>query len=254
MYICIAGKNKCAIDAVNVLIKKKISKNKILALPISTDTGKDSWQPSFKKYIKNKKIKIINLEYIYNIQNIILFSFEYDKIINIKKFKSKKLFNFHFSLLPKYRGCHTNYLQILRGEKYSGVTLHKIDSGIDTGDIVDQHRFKIKINDTALNNYERLMKCSIQLFKKNLNRILVNKYITKKQKLSEGSYFNRKSVIYNNKLSINLKKASLNTHNKIRSLIFPGYQYPFVNGSKIVKSVYKNKKIYLTESSEYKSK
>jgi len=90
MFICIAGKNKCAIDAVNVLIKKKIVKSKILALPINADTGKDSWLPSFKKYIKNEKIKIINLEYLYNIKNIILFSFEYDKIINIKNIKYDK--------------------------------------------------------------------------------------------------------------------------------------------------------------------
>ena len=200
MFICIAGKNKWAIDAVNVLIKKKISKNKILALPISTDTGKDSWQPSFKKYIKNKKIKIINLEYIYNIQNIILFSFEYDKIINIKNIKSDKLFNFHFSLLPKYRGCHTNYLQILRGEKYSGVTLHKIDSGIDTGDIVDQHRFKIKINDTALNNYERLMKCSVDLFKKN------SEYTRFKRDLSKIDKKHNISSLFSNRLGVKWKK------------------------------------------------
>ena len=143
MFICIAGKNKCAIDGIKILLKNKLKKNRILALPINSDNGRDSWQPSFKKYVKNKKIKIINLNYLYKLRNLIFLSFEYDKIIDIKKFKSKELFNFHFSLLPKYRGCHTNFMQIFNGEKYSGVTLHKIDRGIDTGPILDQLKFKI---------------------------------------------------------------------------------------------------------------
>ena len=48
----------------------------------------------------------------------------------------------------KFRGCHTNYLQIKFGEKRSGVTLHKIDKGVDTGKIIDQLEFIIDINDT----------------------------------------------------------------------------------------------------------
>ena len=67
-------------------------------------------------------------------------------ILNIDKFFSKELFNFHFSLLPKYRGCHTNFFQIYNGEKISGVTLHKIDNGIDTGPIIDQLKFSINKN------------------------------------------------------------------------------------------------------------
>ena len=50
MFICIAGKNRCSIDALRILIKKKFSKKKIFALPNSSDDGQDNWQPSFKKY------------------------------------------------------------------------------------------------------------------------------------------------------------------------------------------------------------
>ena len=76
------------------------------------------------------------------------------------------MFNFHFSLLPKFRGCHTNFYQIYFGEKKSGVTLHKIDNGIDTGAIISKIQYKIKINDNALSNYKNLMKYSFLLFKK----------------------------------------------------------------------------------------
>ena len=51
-----------------------------------------------------------------------------------------------------------------------------------------------------------------------------------------------------------MKKPTLNLHNKIRSLIFPPYQVPIVNGIKVKKSLYKNKKIYLIESFNNKFK
>ena len=143
MYICIAGKNKCAIEILNYLKSKKKYRNKILALPNKSDDGVSKWQKSFKSHAKKNKIKIVKLNNLYNIQNLFFFSIEFEKIIDPKKFVSKELFNIHFSLLPKYRGCHTNFYQIYNGEKFSGITLHKIDQGIDTGDIVDQLKFKI---------------------------------------------------------------------------------------------------------------
>ena len=254
MYICIGGKNECAVNALKYLLLRKFKKNNILVLPSNTDNGTDSWQPSLKKFAKKNNIKIINLKNLYSLKRLIFFSLEYDKIININNFKSHNLFNFHFSLLPKYRGCHSNFLQIYKGEKFSGVTLHKIDNGIDTGDIIDQIKFRIKINDTALDNYKKLMKFSTILFRKNLNNIINNKYNLRKQILSNGLYFNRKSVNYKNKLNIIMNKSSLKKHNRIRSLIFPVYQLPLVNGVKVLKSVYKNKKIYLTKASDYKIK
>ena len=254
MYICIAGKNECAVNALKHLLLHKFKKSNILVLPNNNDKGIDSWQPSLKKFARRNNIKIIKLKYLYSLKQLLFFSLEYDKIINIKKFKSHNLFNFHFSLLPKYRGCHTNFLQIYKGEKFSGVTLHKIDSGIDTGDIIDQIKFRIKINDTALDNYRKLMKFSTKLFKRNLNNIIISKYNLRKQILSNGRYFNKRSVNYKNKLKITMNKPSLKNHNRIRSLIFPPYQLPLVNGVKVLKSVYKNKKIYLTKSSDYKFK
>ena len=252
MFICIAGKNKCAVDALKFLLYRKIHTNRILVLPNNSDKGIDTWQPSLRKFAKKNNIKIIQLKNLFKIKK--LFSLEYEKIIKIGKFQTKNLFNFHFSLLPKYRGCHTNFFQIYNGEKHSGVTLHKIDNGIDTGDIIDQVKFRIGLNDTAYHNYLKLMNYSTKLFKKNLSNILNFKYKTKKQNLHCGSYYSIDSINYKKIIKINMKKNSLKMHNKIRSLIFPAYQLPFVNGVEIQKSIYKNKKIYLIESSANKFK
>ena len=178
-------------------------------------------------------------------KNLYLFSIEYEKILNIKKFNTKKLFNIHFSLLPKYRGCHTNFFQIFNGEKKTGVTLHKIDKGIDTGPIIDSLNFNINKNTTGYENYINLMNKSIILFKKNIGRILDNDFKHKKQNLKKGSYFSKKSVDYKKIKIIELIKNDLKTHNKIRSLIFQPFQLPIYNGKKIKMSLYKNKKIKL---------
>ena len=132
--------------------------------------------------------------------------------------------------------------------------MHKINKGIDTGDIVDQKRFKIKINDTAYDNYFRLMHCSVKLLKNNVNNILNSNYSLRKQNLSNGRYYKRSSVDYKKILNFNMKKPSLKLHIKIRSLIFPPYQLPYVNGVKVKKSLYKNNKIYLIESFSNKFK
>ena len=254
MYICIAGKNECSINAIKTLTKYKISKKKIYVLPNISDNGRNNWQPSLRRFARINKFRIVNIKELYKIPNLVFFSLEYEKIINVDKFKSKELFNFHFSLLPKYRGCHTNFYQLYYGEKYSGVTLHKINNGIDEGDILDQKIFKIKLNDTAYDNYLKLMKCSVLVFKKNIIKIIKSKYNTKKQNLSSGHYYSRDSVDYEKISKFNMKKPTLKLHNKIRSLIFPPYQMPVVNGIRVKKSLYKKNKIYLIESFSNKFK
>jgi len=242
--ICIAGKNQCAIDCLKFVIKR-FKNYKIVVLPNKSDDGKDRWERSFRKFAKKKNIPIVNLKKLYNIENLYLFSLEYEKILKIDNFKSKNLFNFHFSILPKYRGCHTNYYQISNGEKKSGVTIHEIDKGIDTGKIIDSISFKVPINCTAYENYKKLLSKSVYLFKKNISNILIDNYSVKKQNLKRGSYFSRNSVDYQKLIKINHLKHNISTHNKIRALIFHPFQLPIYNGRKIKKSIFKKNKIKL---------
>ena len=57
--------------------------------------------------------------------------------------------NLHASLLPKYRGAAPIQWAIARGESITGVTTMKIDSGLDTGDILLQQEIPIAADDTA---------------------------------------------------------------------------------------------------------
>ncbi len=56
--------------------------------------------------------------------------------------------NFHYGLLPKYRGPNPVLAQLLNGETESGITVHIVDENIDTGPIVMQQRIAIEERDT----------------------------------------------------------------------------------------------------------
>ncbi len=58
--------------------------------------------------------------------------------------------NLHASLLPKYRGAAPIQWAIARGESVSGVTIMRIDAGLDTGDILLQQEIPIAPADTAV--------------------------------------------------------------------------------------------------------
>ena len=160
MKICIAGKNDIACNSLKYLIEEiNINKEDIVVLPNKTDEGINKWQKSLKRIAIDNNINVISdIDKLYNIEDLIFISLEYDKIIDVNLFKSKKLYNIHFSKLPSYKGMYTSAWPILNGENYSGVTLHKIDNGIDTGDIIDQLEFKIDINWTCRDLYFTYLK------------------------------------------------------------------------------------------------
>jgi methionyl-tRNA formyltransferase len=64
--------------------------------------------------------------------------------------------NVHTSLLPKYRGAAPIQHAILNGEKETGVTIMKMDAGMDTGDILSQLSTPIGPEDDASTLYQRL--------------------------------------------------------------------------------------------------
>ena len=65
----------------------------------------------------------------------------------IKKFDGKIL-NIHPSLLPKFKGLNTHERAINNKEKYSGCTVHFVNSKLDSGKIILQNKVKISKNET----------------------------------------------------------------------------------------------------------
>jgi len=64
--------------------------------------------------------------------------------------------NVHASLLPRWRGVSPIQAAILNGDKVTGVTIMKMDEGIDTGDIVCQRKVQIDDDDTGESLFTKL--------------------------------------------------------------------------------------------------
>jgi methionyl-tRNA formyltransferase len=234
MTICIAGKNEIATGCTDWLLNNRlVDKKNLLVCLNKTDEGVDTFQRSFKKHAEQNNLIISSVEQLYKIQNLVFFSLEFDRIIKPEKFTSQKLYNIHFSLLPKYKGMYTSSWPLLNGEKTSGVTLHLIDQGIDTGDIIDQVEFTIEENDSCRDLYFKYTQHAIDLFKKNFNRVLQNEYETHKQSFRDSSYYSKSSIDYS-KFSIDLNKTAEETRNQIRAVTFKEYQLPTVHGYRII--------------------
>ena len=128
----------------------------------------------------------------------IIISFGYRHIIkkNIIKDISCPIFNLHISYLPYNRGSYPNFWSFYDNTP-SGVTIHLVDEGIDTGPIVYQKYVKfLKSETTFLQTYSRLIEEVEDLFLKNLNNILNNNWVPIRQ-IGKGS-FHKKSDLPKN--------------------------------------------------------
>jgi len=239
MKLCIVGKNNIAVDilyhAVTVLNKEDIA-----VVVNKTEDFKNSWQKSLGFHSKLLGIPIYQLNEIQQIPNIIFLSLEFDRIIKPDLFKTDNLYNIHFSLLPEYKGMYTSILPILHGKNYSGVTLHKIDRGIDTGDIIDQKKFDIK-DFTCQDLYFKYLEEGTLLVRNNFNRLLNEKILGTKQVFEKSTYFSKNSFNFEN-IEINPNQTGFQICNFVRSLYFRPYQLPTFKGIKIKKAEIVNEK------------
>ena len=96
--------------------------------------------------LKNNEIEIICLA---GFMKILSKSF-------IKRFKGKIL-NIHPSLLPKYKGLNTHERVLNNNEKFSGCTVHFVNSRLDSGEIILQKKIKIKKNETPVSLAKKIL-------------------------------------------------------------------------------------------------
>lgn len=73
-----------------------------------------------------------------------------------------RIFNVHPSLLPRHRGCSSIPWAIIEGDAMTGVTLHYVDEGIDTGNVILQRVIGIGEGETAAELFERCMRLGVE--------------------------------------------------------------------------------------------
>ena len=169
------------------LIKFSIKKNSPIKinLIISNNSKAKGLNYAIKYGIKKKVINYVDINFSekkilkelrnYKINIICLAGFM--KILSknfIKKFKGKIL-NIHPSLLPKYKGINTHQRALDNNEKFSGCTIHYVNSKLDSGKIILQKKVKILKTDNIGKLSKRILKQEHLLYPKALKKILTNR-------------------------------------------------------------------------------
>jgi len=96
--------------------------------------------------------------------------------------------NVHTSLLPKYRGAAPIQWAILNGDSLTGVTIMKMNAGLDTGDIVAQERTEIRAEDDAITLHERLAQMGADLVVRTIPDYVKGKLVPEPQHAAAASY------------------------------------------------------------------
>lgn len=99
--------------------------------------------------------------------------------------------NVHTSLLPKYRGAAPIQWAILDGEAQTGVTIMKMDAGLDTGDILAQATTPIALDDNAQTLHDRLARLGAELLVKTIPDWIAGR-ITPRPQPATGATYARK--------------------------------------------------------------
>jgi len=223
----------------SIKILKLFLKNKNIELVGIVTPDKDHkgwWKGSLYDEAVNNNIKIIAPDDIVKLNPDVIFSINYTKIIQKELTEKYRIINIH-SLLPRYRGRNAVSWAIINARKDNywkfGATLHEIDEGIDTGNIIRTYYLDIEDNDTAFSLYKKWEKYAYKLIKDMLPQLLRGEYKTHKQK-GKSYYYNKNSLL-NKEINLNWSKDEI--YDRIRAYTFPPFERPFIKLN--------NKKIYL---------
>ncbi|MBC8332581.1 MAG: methionyl-tRNA formyltransferase [Anaerolineae bacterium] len=96
--------------------------------------------------------------------------------------------NIHASLLPRWRGAAPINAAILHGDAQTGITIMKMDPGLDTGPIISQSAIPIEADDTAGSLFNRMADLGAALFTETLPDYLDGKFPLQAQDESLATY------------------------------------------------------------------
>ena len=147
--------------------------------------------------------------------------------------------NVHASLLPSYRGAAPIVHTLLNGELETGVTIMKIDEGMDTGAIVSQSRLKVGSDTNAAELEEALAHRGAELLIQTIPKYAAGEIQPVAQKEEQASYAPR---IGKEETRIDWSWPDLRIHNWVRAL----------NPRPAAKTFFRGKKVKIWRTSRVK--
>ena len=235
------GNHNIGHDALRILLDSKVEVVAVFAHPDTTDP-RHTWYRSVKQLALGKGVPVYQPktlkddEVVSLVQDLapdLLLSVSYGKIIpsEILDIPSIGAVNLHGSLLPEYRGRFCPIWAIVNDEQVTGMTLHFMDSGIDTGDIITQTAIDIRDVDTGYSLYMRLCAAGLKLLQDTLPMLLHGQVPCHPQPYV-GRYY---PAMSDSDRLIRWDEPTRAVYNLIRACFFPPYpsSYTFRRGSKV---------------------
>jgi len=144
--------------------------------------------------------------------------------------------NLHPSFLPYNRGQYPNVWSIVDGTP-AGVTLHYIDAGVDTGDVIAQHKVEIEPVDSGATLYHKLEYACVALFKDTWPLIRSGQASRVPQHGGEGSFHLARDVDQIDLIDLDRTYTGRELIDIIRSRTFPPHRGAYM--------VHEGRKVYL---------
>ena len=142
------------------------------------------------------------------------------EILDIPKFGC---WNAHASLLPRWRGAAPIQWSLLKGDKYTGIGIMKMDEGLDTGDLLLEKKIKIEEDDNLISLSKKLSILSSELINKSLEIINLNKENYNSELISQNKReldIKYARMINKEDYRLILNNEAINIERKVRAL-FP---------------------------------
>lgn len=130
--------------------------------------------------------------------------------------------NTHPSLLPSARGKHYNFWTLVEGAPF-GVSMHFVDEGIDSGDVVVQNEVQYGWEDNGGSLFLKAKEAMIELFQDNFERIRDLNFRAKPQDLSKGSFHLGKELDAASQIRLDQEYTARDLLNLLRARTMEGY-------------------------------
>lgn len=137
----------------------------------------------------------------------------------IRSIPQRGWLNLHPSHLPFNRGKHPNFW-CLAGETPCGVSLHFIDEGIDSGDLVAQAPLDTSWEDTGETVYHKSRELILQLFKEKFDDIVADRLPRVKQSSKIGSFHAASEIEEASRINLDATCTARKLFNVIRARMF----------------------------------
>lgn len=188
--------------------------------------GRESGPPPVKKFALENGLPVLHFEKPNNQETLnalktldadvfIVVAFGHILKESILRLPRYFCINLHSSILPKYRGAAPINWAIINGETETGVTTIKMDTGLDTGNILLNQKVPIKPEDDAQSLHDTLAHEGASLVLETLQQLEAGKLLPIPQDSNQSSYAPK---LQKEDGLIDWNESAIKIHNRVRGL------------------------------------